>query len=67
MGDSIPIKLNEDLTCFSNGVFKTISSASTLYHIDYQGFLLDSGLFYLLDKNNSRIKLSDTQLDLLRK
>lgn len=51
----------------SNGVEKILTVAETTYFIDSQGYILDSSLIYLLDKNNSKIKLSESHLDVLRK
>jgi hypothetical protein len=39
----------------------------TSYFIDSQGYLLDSSLVYLLDKNNSKIKLLEKHLEVLKK
>jgi len=38
-----------------------------VYYLDSDGYLLDKNRYYLLNKRNEQIKLSEREIDLLKK
>lgn len=52
----------ETLTAFS----QEITISEKMYYIDSEGFLLDQEYYYLLNKNDERIRLDEAQIKLLR-
>lgn len=64
-GVALPLRLKEELSVLGQGV--ELLGVETTYYIDSSGFLLDSALTYILDKNSTPIQLPESQLQVLRK
>ena len=58
IGTVAQVKLKEELSFAVGGVERELARVETTYFIDNLGFIMDSNLNYLLDRNEVKIKLS---------
>ena len=58
IGTVAQVKLKEELSFGVGGVERELARMETTYFIDNLGFIMDSNLNYLLDRNEVKIKLS---------
>lgn len=62
IGTAIQIKLKEELSYSISGVERELARMETTYFIDNLGFIMDSNFNYLLDRNDSKIKLTQSHI-----
>lgn len=62
IGTAVQLKLKEELSYSVSGVERELTRMETTYFIDNLGFIMDSNLNYLLDRNDTKIKLTQSHI-----